>query len=64
MTALRIPLALLGAVSLLGALHPGTRVAPGRFSQAPGPPMPRAGRVMLLVLGVVLLLLAATCGRT
>ncbi len=52
-----------GTLALLGAVLPGTRVSSGRFSPTPGPLMPRAGRVGLLVLGVAIIGLALTCGR-
>jgi hypothetical protein len=52
-----------GALALLGAVLPGTRVSSARFSATPGPPMPRAGRIGLLVLGLALLGLGLTCGR-
>jgi hypothetical protein len=64
MRVLSYLLYIVGGVALLGAVHPGTRVAPGRFSRTAGPPMPRAGRIGLLVLAVVTLGLGWTCGRS
>ena len=50
-----------GALALLGAVLPGTRVAPGRFGRSSGLPMPRAGRVAMLVFGLAAVGLSLRC---
>lgn len=62
-TVLRVLCALVGGLAILGAVHPGSRVSTGRFSRSPGPPLGRAARIALFVLGLVCLGVAATCGR-
>ena len=63
MTVIRYLLAAMGGLSILGALLPGARVSPGRFSRAEGPPLARGARIALLVFRLACVALAMTCGR-
>ena len=62
MTVVRWVCAVVGGLSLLGALAPGVRVSTGRFNGAQGRPLARGERIALFVFGCVWAGLALACG--